>query len=712
MAKTDPREYYKEEAFELLTTLEQNLLDLEESPRDMDIVNNIFRALHTIKGSGSMFGFDHIARFTHEVETLFDLIREGKITSDSALIDCTLAARDHIKVLLINDDELPEEKDEETEKELLSIIQRWIGKTESEKETPSSATPAGTSAEETHGEQEVRTYRIIFKPEKALFLRGVNPLLLVQEICELGECLVMAHLSGIPSLEDLDPETCYAEWTIIVTTSRNENTIRDVFIFVEDSSEIKIDVIDEGTLDAEVDYKLIGEILYEQGFIDKTTIQNILTEKPPFGEIALEQGIVSEEEIQSALEEQKYVRQLRKKRQDTTTSSTIRVRNEKLDQLVDLVGELVTLQARLSQYAEESTDSDIENVSESLERLTAELRDSAMEIRMVPLAETFRNLYRLVRDISSDLGKEAELVTIGAETELDKTVIDQLKDPLVHIIRNAVDHGLEMPEERESRGKNRKGTVTLEAINSGANVLLSIKDDGKGLDSEKIRNKAIEKNIISPEQVLTESEIYELVFAPGFSTSEVTTNLSGRGVGMDVVKKNIEKLRGSIDIHSKQGKGTTIVLTIPLTLSIIDGLLISVGQDKYTINLGLVDECFEFTSEMKESAKGSGVVQIRDALVPYVRLRDIFDYTDAYDREEQIAIVNVENTKLGIVIDSILGQFQTVIKPLSNALKHVEEISGSTILGDGSIALILDANKIAKNVELSRKKTKGGAYNG
>ncbi len=432
-----------------------------------------------------------------------------------------------------------------------------------------------------------------------------------------------------------------------------------------------------------------------------------MSERPPFGEMARQQGIVSEGEIQSALEEQKYIRELRKKRQDTTTSNTVRVHNEKLDQLVDLVGELVTLQARLSQHSEITTDTEVESMAEALERLTAELRDTTMNIRMVPLAETFRSLYRLVRDVSADLGKEVELVTVGSETELDKTVIDQLKDPLVHIIRNGVDHGIENPADRKAAGKPQKGTVTIEAQHAGANVLITIKDDGRGLDAGKIRQKAEQKGLIGPEDSVSEKDIYELVFAPGFSTSEVATSLSGRGVGMDVVKKNIEKLRGSVNIASQKGRGTTISLTIPLTLSIIDGLLVQVGSDKYTINLGLVDECFHFSGEVKASAKDGNIVRIREELVPFVRLRDIFSYRESYTGEEQIAVLRAEGSKIGIVIDSILGQFQTVIKPLSTAFKNVEEISGSTILGDGTISLILDINKIAKNVELAHKNLKG-----
>lgn len=697
MAKTDPKEYYKDEARELLENIENNLLDLEDSPDDDTIINNIFRALHTIKGSGSMFGYEHIAAFTHDVETMFDKIREGEVSASKEVINLTLASKDHIRSLLENEDEFADPMDEDTEKQLLLRLKQYLQKTD---ESAAAAEPAQPEGEEaTEEPQEEKTYRIIFEPEPDIFLRGINPVLLLKEIQELGTSIIMPDKSNIPDLENLDPEKCYTKWTILLTTTAGINAVRDVFIFVEDYCKLRIEIIDEGNIDAEADYKRIGEILCEQGSLSEDSIQSILQQKPAFGEMARQSGVISEDDIQTALEEQKYVRDLRKKRLEVSTSSSIRVKNEKLDELVDLVGELVTLQARLSKVAEDTENSEFDSISESFERLTAELRDNTMNIRMIPLGETFRSFYRLVRDLSNDLGKQIELVTLGSDTELDKNIIDLLKDPLVHIIRNSVDHGIEAPAERTAKGKPEKGTVTIEAKHSGANVLITITDDGKGLDPQKIRTRAIQRGMISENDQLTDGEIYNLIFMPGFSTAEKATSVSGRGVGMDVVKKNIERLRGSVEVKSEKEKGSVIILSIPLTLSIIDGLLLSVADDKYIVNLNLVDECFDMTDDILHDTNGSNIVKLRGELIPFIRLRELFQYDRHKADAEQIAVVILDGAKIGIVIDNILGQYQTVIKPMSSAFKQLEEISGSTILGDGSIALILDINKLAKAVE-------------
>jgi two-component system chemotaxis sensor kinase CheA len=699
MGKADPRDYFKEEARELLGNIEQMLVDLETSPDDFELLNNIFRALHTIKGSGSMFGFEDIAEFTHDVETLFDMLRDKKLSVTKEIIDLTLSARDLIAAMLEKTDE--EEVDQEEKERLLRAFKSLTtsGETSEAGQQPASQ----EQAESAQAEGGNRTYRIVFKPHKEIFLRGVKILPLFGELKALGSCMIMAHVNEIPPLEELDSDSCYTSWTILLTTDSDENAIRDVFIFVEDSSDIKIDVIDEeDRLDIDEDYKRIGEILFEQGHIKQEDIDSVISKKERFGEIAVEKGILSEDKLETALEEQKYVRERRKQRREVSTSSTIRVQSTKLDDMVNLVGELVTLQARLRQYTETQnggeghTQSELDTISETFERLTSELRDNTMNIRMVPLGETFNSFHRLVRDLSNDLGKEVELSTYGSETELDKNVIDELKDPLVHIIRNSVDHGIETPDERKEKGKPPKGTVTIGAEHMGANVLIKIVDDGKGLDPEKIRERSIQKGIISADADLSEKEILSLIFAPGFSTAETATSVSGRGVGMDVVKKNIERLRGSVNISTDKDEGTTISLTIPLTLSIIDGLLVSLDSERYIINLSAVDECFDLTEELLKSTGRNDYINIRDKLIPFIDLRNLFNIDGEFEGIRQLVVVKGEDQKLGLIVDSVLGQHQTVIKPLSAAFKNIEEISGSTILGDGTIALILDVNKIAQ----------------
>ena len=696
MGKSDPKEYYIEEAKELIDNIEHLLVELEESPQDVEIINNIFRALHTIKGSGSMFGFNRIASFTHKVETLFDLLREHKLTVDKKIIDLTLAARDHISSLLLSADE--EEIDEAEEQELLQKLKAYTSKREDDAD---SGTPSEKPAQDESAEASVKTYRIIFRPHQDFFLRGARVAPLLKELDGLGTCITMVHTYNVPGVEQIEPDNCYLSWTILITTESSHNILRDVFIFVEDYSDISIDIIDEeDRIDIDDDYKQIGEILFEQGHIQKEDIETIIKKKERFGEIAVESGLLSEDSLESALEEQKYVRSMRKKRKDAATSTTIRVDSEKLDTLVNLVGELVTLQARLSQFTNHEHSSsgksaaELEMISETLERLTSELRDTTMNVRMVPIGETFNSFNRLVRDLSSELSKEVRLETYGTDTELDKNIIDALKDPLVHIIRNSVDHGIEPPAEREQQGKARTGTVTVGAEYSGANVAIKIQDDGKGLHPENIFEKAVEKGIVEADAELSYKEKLLLIFRPGFSTAEQATSVSGRGVGMDVVKKNIERLRGSIDVTSKKGEGTAISLTIPLTLSIIDGLLITVSGEKYVINLNEVDECFDAHEELFKNSKRHDYISVRDEIIPFIDLRENFLVSRRFDGIRQIVVVNVEDKKIALLTDTIIGQHQTVIKPLSAVFRNIEEISGSTILGDGTIAFILDLNKL------------------
>jgi two-component system chemotaxis sensor kinase CheA len=369
---------------------------------------------------------------------------------------------------------------------------------------------------------------------------------------------------------------------------------------------------------------------------------------------------------------------------------------DKLDTLVDLVGELVTVQASLSRKAAQEEDAELLAISEKVERLTVELRDNTMGIRMLPIGTTFSKFKRLVRDLSGELGKEVVLATEGGETELDKTVIERLNDPLVHIIRNCIDHGIESPESREASQKPRHGTVTLSAVHSGAEVLIRISDDGRGLDTEGIRRKAEARGLISPDEELTEKEVYNLIFSPGFSTAERITGVSGRGVGMDVVKRGIENLRGTIEVDVDKGRGMTVTLKLPLTLAIIDGLLVQIGDTSFVAPLSAVEECRELTREDLRRANGRNVLSVRDELVPFVPLRGLFGINGGKPAIEQIVIADLEGYRIGFVVDQIVGEHQTVIKNLGKTYKDAKGISGATILADGTVALILDVSGLAE----------------
>ena len=686
------RQAFKEEAYELLSELESSLLELEQRPDDSDLIGRVFRAMHTIKGSGSMFGFDDIATFTHEVETIFDLVRNGKLRVTTTLVNLTLSARDQIKSLLDNS-EGGGAADLEASARIIAGL-RALASGEAPAEVSPKSQPAEPALEASV------TYRIRFAPRRDIFSCGSNPLNLLAELRELGLCHVLAQTGGFPALEEMDPEGCYVHWDVILTTDQGLNAIRDVFIFVEDDCELKIEKIAENDeFSAGEGYKKLGEILMERGDISSEEMAGVLAQQKRFGELAVASGIVSGIKVESALVEQRHVQAVRQEKLSAEAGNSIRVPAERLDELVNLVGELVTVQARLSQTAAGRADAELAAIAEEVERLTGELRDSALKIRMLPIGSTFSKFKRLVRDLSGELGKEIEMTTDGAETELDKTVIERLNDPLVHLIRNSIDHGVELPEVRLAAGKPRFGTVHLSAVHSGDSVLITIKDDGAGLDKEAIRAKALEKGIIAAGAELTEKELFALIFAPGFSTAQRISSISGRGVGMDVVKRAIEALRGSIEIASVRGEGTRIMVRIPLTLAIIESLLVRIGRDFFMLPLSLVDECVELTREDLARSHGRNLVQVRGRLVPYIPLRECFRIPGELPGIEQVVITEVNGVRVGFVVDQVLGEHQTVIKSLGRAYKNARGISGATILGDGSVALILDVPQLVQSVE-------------
>lgn len=680
-------ETYREEANELLTELETSLLELEERPDDMDLIGRVFRAMHTIKGSGAMFGFDDIAAFTHSIETVYDMVREGEISITRDLVSLTLSACDQIRKMAAGENTGGNEDIEASFNEMIN-----------QKSPAGKENPAYSITENLHeSSSEYITYRIRFRPGRNIFMTGTNLVALLNELSELGKCHVTAQTIDIPKVEELDPEACYLFWDLLLTTKERLNVIRDVFIFVEEESEIKISVIDMENSDEDDEYKKLGEILVEKNDLTPERLNSALKEQRRIGEVLVESDIVDSGMIRSALDEQKHVREIREKRTKEVLASSIRVASDKLDTLVDLVGELVTVQARLSQYSGSRNDSELTAVSEEVERLTSELRDNTMSMRMLPIGTTFSKFKRLVYDLSGNLGKIVKLTTDGGDTELDKTVIERLNDPMVHIIRNCVGHGIESPEVRKRSGKATEGNVHLSASHSGGNVLIQISDDGAGLDHEAIRSRAVEKGIIQPDAELTEKEIFFLIFEPGFSTAEKVTDISGRGVGMDVVKRSVESLRGSIDISSKKGNGMTITLKLPLTLAIIDGLLVDIGNDYYVMPISAVEECVEIERKEADKARQRNMMKFRGKVVPYLNLRDIFNIKGDRPDVEKVVIAETNGGMVGLGVDCLVGQNQTVIKSLSRIYKDVEGLSGATILGDGTVALILDVAQLIQS---------------
>jgi len=659
----DPTDTFRQEAAELLEQLEQGLLDLGQTPEDQDLVNSVFRALHTIKGSGAMFGFTEVAEFVHNFETAFDRVRKGAAPVSAELVTIALAAKDHIHAL-INDPSSVGDAGDRLLADLATVVD---GGAVAAAEPAIDLTPESS---ETHATGTVAKWRIrFFLPDDAL-VHGTNPVLLLGEIVALGKAEVTLLSDRVPSLQELDPERSYLGWQIDLEHEDPRAALEDVFLFLMDGMELTCERL-EG---------LAGSDASERSpvpAIAETIAREVVEANAPA--VARAQG---EAERTDA------------KQTSAAAASSLRVPAERLDELMDRVGELVIAQARLTQLAALSADSSLKSVAEELERLSSGLRDTTMGIRMVPIGSLFSRFRRLIHDLSNDLGKDIEFLTSGEETELDKTMIERLADPLVHLIRNSVDHGLEPAEKRLAAGKPARGTVRLSAVYAGAEVTISVTDDGAGLNTARIRQKAEENGLITADTRLTDSDLHQLIFAPGFSTAKEVTALSGRGVGMDVVKKTIEGLRGKIHLTSSPGKGTTITLRLPLTLAIIEGMLVRVGTGRYAIPLSAVEECVELPATALTASRGRSFLDIRGSLVPFISLRDVFGTAGERDPFQKVVIVSSGGGRVGLVVDQIIGNTQAVIKQLSKLHADLPNFSGATILGDGTVALILDTARL------------------
>lgn len=684
-----------EEANELLDNLEEQLLSLEQNPSDLETIGAVFRAMHTIKGSSAMFGFNSISEFTHEVESAMDQVRNGIVPVNSELIGLMLKARDHIREMLECGQDIPQTLATNSQT-LIIAFKTFVAQNGGTESDSAASSQPELSPEQVNmpSTAPASTFRIKFRPSKKVLQNGTRPELLVKELTEMGTATVVSFSDSLPPLSKMDSELCYFYWDIILTTQKTENDVQDVFIFLDSDSKFTIEKVE---LNPEDNHR-IGEILVDRNDISKAAIDSIMQEHKQLGQILVEKQVISQQQVKSALAEQQHFKSLNNESassiQASSAQSSIRVNSEKLDLLVDLIGELVTFNARLEQLAVEKNISILKNLSEQCGRLALSLRDTSMDIRMLPIGSLFMRFKRTVRDLSDQLGKKVELVIEGAETELDKTVIEKLNDPLLHLIRNSVDHGIELPLERVSIGKNASGTLKLSAKHQGGIVLITITDDGKGLDKEAIRKKGIERGLISTTDELSDSDIYYLIFQPGFSTAKQVSNISGRGVGLDVVKKDIMSLGGSVSIESTQNKGTSFILKIPLTLAIIDGMLTQIGNTKYIIPVNTISECLFFKSDSTSESQMFPYTEVHGKNVPCIDLRTFFNVPLPRPAKSEVVTIFTQEGIFGIVVDKILGNRQTVIKPLGKLYQNSLGISNSTILGDGSVALILDVFKL------------------
>jgi two-component system, chemotaxis family, sensor kinase CheA len=679
MTTLDPAEVFRQEASELFEALEEALLDLGLRPDDKELVDTAFRALHTIKGSGAMFGFDDVASFTHEFESAFDRVRKGEIKPDQDLISVSLAAKDYIRDLI----EAPETTDSVIGDGILGDLRRLVepnGYPDIEvRPTGKLSSPA---AETRVG------WQLHIEFDSEILRNGSNPLDLLDDLAKLGACFVIALTDHVPFLDELDPERCFLKWDVKLHSDCERTAIDDVFIFVQD--EMKLDCRPLAAIEAPL--------------AATETTPPRQPEEPAVDPQPLDAAIDVGHPAPPAVKKREE-----SKRPDDKANATVRVQAERLDELMDRVGELVIAQARLSQLAAATDDISIKAIAEEIERLAASLRDTTMGARMVPIGSLFGRFRRLVHDLSRDLGKPVDFVTSGEDTELDKTMIERLADPLVHLIRNAIDHGIEDTASRLASAKTDIGRIEIAAIHAGAQVLVTVRDNGAGLNTARIRAKAEEQGLLAPGAVMSDQDVHQFLFHPGFSTAKTVSALSGRGVGMDVVKRTIEAMRGSIDISTAPGKGTTVTLRLPLTLAIIEGLLIRVGEGRYIIPLSAVEECAEL-STADERERGRDFLNMRGDLVPFVRLRNLFDSAGEPDRHQKIIIASAGETRVGLIADQIIGSHQSVIKSLSKLHSDVTMFSGATILGDGSAALILDvAQLIAAGQGLADKPLKEAA---
>jgi two-component system chemotaxis sensor kinase CheA len=699
------------ESRELLRAMESALLQLEKAPDDAELINAVFRAAHTIKGSSGTIDFDAIVEFTHAMESVLQLIRSAELRIDNELVALLLKCGDHVSrildCLVADDKDAAFARIDVSGKQLLESLNAYLGPANVD---PTAPTPARDRDANRGGGDGVASnaWHISLRFGSDVLRHGLDPLSFIRYLSGLGEIAAVTTLfDTMPEASLMDPETCYLGMEVDFKGPVDKETIENVFDYLREDCVIRIlpphsKIADYIALldDMPEDDAGLGDLLVNSGALTRRELeeglrlQRLLDErgggKRPehlrkLGEILVRQGVVQNELVDAALDKQHLI-----KSNKAPATSFIRVRSDKLDELINLVGELVIASAAAGVIAQRAADSDMIEAASTLAHLVEEVRDRALGLRMVPIGETLSRFDRLVHDLSRELGKDVELVLTGTETELDKSMVERISDPLVHLVRNALDHGIEAPEVRERCGKPTRGRLQLNAYHESGSIVIEVADDGRGLDRKKILARAIDRNLVAPGQNLTDQEILRLIMEPGFSTAEQITNVSGRGIGLDVVRRNVEPLRGSISIDSQEGQGTTISIRLPLTLAIIEGFLVAVGRAAYVVPLEVVVECLELSGQGAARIRETGYLNLRGEVLPLLRLRDVFEAPGESGRRENVVVVNYGGQRAGFVVDALLGEFQAVIKPLGKLFERLAGISGSTILGNGEVALILD----------------------
>ena len=687
------------ESRELLHDMEQALLGMAGAEDRSESVNAIFRTAHTIKGSAGLFGLDRIVQFTHVVESVLDEARGGAVVIDEDLVALLLACGDHIGALVNAVDRDRNDADDSMAATGTALAEKLHARL-----LVCTCNVDALAQADDHAAGSADNWHISLRFGRDVLRNGMDPLSFIGYLGTMGEIVSIVTLhDAIPAADQMDPESCYLGFEIAFRTEADKATIESVFEFVLDDSHVCILPPRSRVSEyIELIRKLpeqpprLGEILVRCGTLTPHELEAALKvqrEDPAarIGEILVEQHVVPPAVVEEALARQKQAKDAR-----SAELQTVRVDADKLDRLINLVGELIIAAAGASLAARAAHVPQLDEAHSTLSSLVEGVRDSALQLRMVKIGATFARFQRVVHDVSRELGKDIGLVVSGEDTELDKTLIERIGDPLTHLVRNAMDHGIESAEMRMARGKPARGTVRLNAYHDSGSIVIEVSDDGGGLNRDRILAKAVERGLVEPGKVLTENEIYALIFEPGFSTAEQVTNLSGRGVGMDVVKRNITALRGNVDIRSVAGQGTTVEVRLPLTLAIINGFQVGVGKSVFVVPLDMVEECVAFSADA-----GRDYTNLRGQVLPFIRLRDFFELPGQAGARENIVVVRHAGQRAGLVVDALLGEFQTVIKPLSRMFSQVQGISGSSIRGNGDVALILDVPALMHSVHES-----------
>ncbi|MDF5834442.1 chemotaxis protein CheA [Pseudomonas syringae] len=660
------------EARELLQAMEESLLQLESEPGDQDAIGAVFRAAHTIKGSAGLFGLTPIVSFTHIVEDVLDRLREGSVSVNAELIAVLLKSGDHMLELIdvvASRGQQMQQPALEREAALRQALQVF--------QAPASAGAADSASASVASDDEPSAevlWHISLRFGVDVFRNGMDPLSFLRYLNTMGQMVQVTTVTdSIPAVEAWDPESCHLGFEIDFRSAAGHAAINEVFDFVREDCAVEITPVNEtpdpveptGTeLVSQPEHSPVvasGELLGDQRAVPRTPATATAVERPSSGS-----------------------------EQKNKDGRYVRVNADKLDELINLVGELVIASAGASLLAKSCDNDPLQEASSTVSGLVEQILDGALHLRMIPIGDTFNRFRRVVRDVSQELGKDIDLIINGAETELDKTVVEKIGDPLMHLLRNSMDHGIESAEARRAAGKPAKGHLSLNAYHDSGSIVIEIADDGAGLNRERILDKAQQRGLVAAGASLTDQEIYNLIFEPGFSTAEAVTNLSGRGVGMDVVKRNITLLRGTVDLDSQPGQGTIVRIRLPLTLAIINGFLVGIDQSTYVIPLDMVQECIELDEHNRQLTRDSGYLDLRGEVLPLVYLRDHFNHEGPAARRQNVVVVRYAEHKAGMVVDELLGEFQTVIKPLGKLFGALRGISGSTILGSGAVALILD----------------------